>query len=108
MSGICCKIRNILRSLPLAGAGLLLVFVVLLRPAFAATLSGNLSPPDGHAVSGATVQLLRQSNSRLVETKTGRDGQFFFADLQSGEYRLTAECSGFVPVTESIALSGGN
>jgi Carboxypeptidase regulatory-like domain len=108
MSGIYRKIRNLLRHLPLAGASLLFMFVFFSQPAFAASLSGNLSDPDGHAVSGATVQLLRQIDSRHVETKTGNKGQFFFADIASGEYRLTAECNGFVPVTESIVLAAGS
>jgi hypothetical protein len=108
MSGICCNIPSFLRSLRHAGAGLLLLCALCLHAAFANTLSGDVTDPDGHAISGATVQLPRQADSSQTETKTDGDGQFFFANLEPGEYRLLAEYRGFAPVTESIALSDNN
>src|ERR1700758_4587209 len=54
MSGICCNIPSFLRSLRHAGAGLLLLCALCLHAAFANTLSGDVTDPEGHAISGAT------------------------------------------------------
>src|SRR5207244_5154167 len=37
--------------------------------------------------------------------QTDGQGQFFFANLDAGEYRLTAEFPGFSPITRTIALA---
>jgi hypothetical protein len=70
-------------------------------------LSGNLTDPQGRVVNGATVRLVRRLDSSRRETLTDRQGQFAFAHVKSGEYSLTAECAGFVPITRDIILSVG-
>ena len=59
------------------------------------TLSGNVVDPQGSAVAGATVRLLRRADSSGRETQADSQGQFAFARLDSGEYRLTEEYPGF-------------
>jgi hypothetical protein len=82
----------------------LLCFFVL--PAFAATsLSGSLTDPAGDVVSSATIRLLRLANSSPNETRTDSQGQFSFANLGPGEYRLTAESPGFAPVIRTLTLA---
>ncbi len=76
-----------------------------LRPT---SLSGSLTDPQGGVVAGATVRLLRRADSTGRETQTDSQGQFSFAKVDSGEYRLTAECPGFAPITRTIALTDGN
>jgi hypothetical protein len=74
----------------------------------ATSLSGSLTDPQGSVVAGATVCLLRRADSSRHETPTDRQGQYSFAKLDSGEYRVTAEYPGFAPTTRTIVLSDGN
>jgi hypothetical protein len=95
--------RQLLRR---AGAAFAILCFVCSYPATAATkLSGNLTDPQGSVVPGATVHLLRCADSYHNETQTDAQGRFFFANLDAGEYRITAEFPGFSPVTKNIALA---
>lgn len=86
-------------------AAFLIGWFVLVNNAFAETgLSGALTDPEGVAVAGATVSLQRSADSSHRETQTDSQGRFLFANLQAGEYRLTAEFTGFVSVTKTISL----
>jgi hypothetical protein len=86
-------------------AAFLIGWMVLASAAFAETgLSGALTDPEGVAVAGATVSLQRSADSTRSETQTDSQGRFLFANLQAGEYRLTAEFTGFVSVTKTISL----
>src|SRR5499427_3847975 len=97
------------RFLQRVGSAFLLWCVVSVPPALASTsLSGNMVDPQGSVIPGATVRLLRRADSLRNETQTDSQGQFFFANLDPGEYRLTAESPGFVPVTRTIAISDGH
>jgi hypothetical protein len=104
--------RSICRStklLPRVGWAFLLSCLVGVPAAVAATsLSGNVADPQGSVIPGATVCLLRRADSLRNETQTDSQGQFFFASLDPGEYRLTAESPGFAPVTRTIAISDGH
>ncbi len=70
----------------------------------ATSLSGDLTDPQGSVVAGATVRLLRSAGSLQSETQTDGQGRFFFANLDPGEYRLTADYPGFTPITQTLAL----
>jgi hypothetical protein len=72
------------------------------------SLSGNVTDPQGSVVAGASVRLLRQADSSRRETHTDNQGQFSFSNVDTGEYRLTAEYPGFGPITRTIAISEGN
>jgi hypothetical protein len=84
------------------------VFVLwcsLVVPALSSSrLSGNLTDPSGGVVAGATIRLMRLADSSPNQTLTDDQGQFSFANLNPGEYRLTAEFPGFTNVTRTIAL----
>ena len=83
--------------------GLLLAVLAWAQPA--ATLSGVLTDPQGRAISGASLHLLRRSNSARSEATSADNGRFLFADLPPGDYRLTAEARGFPPLTRSVRLT---
>src|SRR2546426_741799 len=84
-------------------------FALCASTAVAATsLSGSLTDPQGSVVGGATVRLLRRADSSRREAQTDTQGQFSFAELDSGEYRVTAEYPGFAPTSRTIMLSDGN
>src|SRR5215469_17275613 len=101
MSRCICPIARFLRRV---GSALLLWCVVCVPAAVASTsLSGNVADPQGGMIPGATVRLLRRADSLRNETQTDSQGQFFFANLDPGEYRLTAESPGFATVTRTIA-----
>ena len=106
MSRSICRSGRFLRRV---GSAFLLWCVVCVPPAVASTsLSGNVADPQGGVIPGATIRLLRRADSLRNETQTDSQGQFFFANLDPGEYRLTAESPGFVPVTRTIAISDGH
>src|SRR5215470_4860117 len=89
------------RMLNIGSAFALWCLIVL--PAFATTsLSGRLTDPAGDVVAGATIRLVRPPESSIKETLTDSQGQFFFANLNPGEYHLTAEFPGFSPVTRTV------
>ena len=70
----------------------------------ASTLSGTLTDPQGLAVSEATVRLLRRANSSEQEARSNEQGRFVFAQLEAGEYRLTAEAAGFPILSRTISV----
>ena len=74
----------------------------------ATALSGTVVDPQGKVVAGATVRLMRRADSSSRETTANSEGQYAFARLESGEYRLTAEYSGFTPITRTVVLSAGS
>ena len=67
---------------------------------------GTLTDPHGRAVRNATVSLLRRADSGRHEAKTDSQGHYLFAALATGEYRLTAEATGFPIITRTIAVAG--
>ena len=83
-----------------------LVCCLVAFPGFATTsLSGSLLDPGGGVVPGATIHLLRLADSFKTQTLTDNRGQFLFAKLNPGEYRMTAEFQGFVPATRTVTLA---
>ena len=67
-------------------------------------LNGRLTDPQGQLIPDATIRLSRRADSTSKETKTDAQGRFFFAILDGGEYRLTAESPGFTALTRTIAV----
>jgi len=98
-------IRFLQRS---CAVGLLIWFSTFAVHAAAATsLTGSLTDPQGQLIPDATIRLLRRADSTRRETRTDAQGRFSFANLDGGEYRLTAESSGFAPLTRNIAVQPG-
>lgn len=104
MTGTKPKIPRI-GTLLLAGAAFVFFWMGGL-PAFAASsLRGSLLDPAGSVVAGATIRLSRLGDSSQKETITNSLGQFSFANLNPGDYQLSAECPGFAPVLRTVALA---
>ncbi len=110
-----CYRQNKLRGFTAFGAsrimkhGIVLCFAVLASglPAFAATVFvGDLTDPQGRAVSKASISLLRRADSGRHQTKTDEQGRYSFEALENGEYRLTAEAPGFPIITRNIVITG--
>ncbi len=75
-----------------------------LRLASATELSGALTDPQGHVVPHATVRMLRRADASIRETRTDATGRFTFPDLNGGEYRITAESSGFAVLDRMLVV----
>ncbi|HEV2348304.1 MAG TPA: tetratricopeptide repeat protein [Terriglobia bacterium] len=71
----------------------------------AGTISGTVKSPAGVAISGAKVTIGNGQVSRL--TFTAPDGTYSFSQLEAGNYKLTAESSGFDPDVRQIVLVDG-
>ena len=93
-------------SHPLLLAYGLVIWCLLVPAAFAvSSLSGSLTDPAGSVVPGATIRLLGSSDFTISETLTDNQGQFYFANLTTGKYRITAESPGFTPVWQTVDVS---
>jgi hypothetical protein len=80
---------------------------MLLLPAMAvaqeATLSGRVSDSTGGALPGVTVQAVHEASGNTFEGVTDERGEYRLA-LRVGGYRVTAQLSGFTPVTRTLTL----
>ncbi len=95
----CCRTRRV------GFSALILLAWVGCGTAWAGSgLSGILTDPQQRPVSGATVRLLRRADAGRHETRTDAEGRFTFARIEAGEYRLTAESSGFPILTRTITV----
>lgn len=76
---------------------LLLLFAVSLCEAqtFTANLTGIAKDPNGGVVPNANVVLKNTGSNEERRTVTGAEGRYAFAQLQPGNYELTAEAAGF-------------
>ena len=72
----------------------------------AASFAGILTDPQGRTVPNASVSLLRHADSGRHEARTDDQGRYSFGTLETGEYRLTAEASGFPVITRTLAITG--
>ena len=85
---------------------LLLWLCSIVPDALAASgLSGSLTDPQGRAVSGATIRLLRRADASRRETRTDDQGRFSFGAIDPGEYRLTAEYVGFPVIGRTFLVA---
>ena len=64
-------------------------------PQISGRISGSLVDPTGVAATGATVRLTRADQSLDQQTLSGDDGQFSFANVAPGSFRLTITSEGF-------------
>ncbi|MBV8841580.1 MAG: TonB-dependent receptor [Bryobacterales bacterium] len=67
-------------------------------------LSGALTDPQGKAVPAASIRLLHVSGALVAETSTDDTGQFAFADVAPGTYRINAAAPGFNTVSKDLVL----
>jgi hypothetical protein len=81
--------------------------LVWLAPLPAATLSGSVTDPQGRSIAGTLINLLRRADSAHSQATTDAQGQFSFAGIEPGEYRLTAESAGFRTITRTVTVAEG-
>lgn len=60
---------------------------------------------DGRPLADARVTLIDATGTVVGSARTGEDGAYAFADLDAGEYTLTA--SGYPPVAGALTVTGG-
>src|SRR5712692_3348871 len=82
------------------------VVALLAGPLLAAggSISGQMTDPQGKAVSGATLRLVRKTDGGRTELKTGDQGRFVFEVLDAGAYTM-AEGAGFRPVSKDVVVA---
>ena len=71
-----------------------------------ASVSGTITDPSGGAVPGATVTLTGPGGT--ASTTSGSRGEYSFANLANGTYKVAVTLSGFAPSTRDVVVSGAN
>jgi hypothetical protein len=84
-----------------------MLLAALVHGAVLAVISGSLTDPQGKLVSGAVVRLLLADGTVVSETRSGGAGQFRFAGVPAGEYRIGASAAGFVPAAKNVSARDG-
>jgi len=69
------------------------------------SITGQLTDPQGKPVADAAVGVL-EGGKAIQEAHTGVDGRFGFSSLPAGSYRIVAEASGFVPISQPVNVAG--
>ena len=89
------------------------VALLVLTPALAfgqdAELEGVVKDQSGAVVPGASITLVTPTTGARRTIATDRSGRYIFSFLNPGTYAVTAELSGFQPVTRAgVALDSGS
>jgi hypothetical protein len=73
-----------------------------------ATLTGNVTDPNGAVVAGATVKAVNIGTNVSTDTQTSNDGLYRFPTLPVGIYKVTVEAAGFKSAqVENVTLTVG-
>jgi trimeric autotransporter adhesin len=95
------------KSIRLKAVILVSIVFSLLVPAIGSCIAqelgeirGRIADPKGVPVPAAVVRLFSGAPGPPMETLTGEDGTFSFANLPSGAYRITVEMTGFTSATK--------
>src|ERR1051325_809607 len=73
----------------------------------AGTISGTVVDRTGALVAGAFVKLTQEDSSLSQETMSDSDGQFYFAGIPPGPFKLTVTSPGFTTQASSGTLHSG-
>jgi len=89
-----------------------LVLTVSLQTAMLAqggsgTITGLVTDASGGAIPGATVSVINEATGAAPETVTNNEGQYSFAALVPGRYRIEAKIDGFETTVRRIELTAG-
>ncbi|MGI9073713.1 MAG: carboxypeptidase regulatory-like domain-containing protein [Bryobacteraceae bacterium] len=98
------KTTSVLLRLGVVGLALYNLIAVARVEAAVAVLAGTVTDPQGLAVPGATLRLLRRADSSQRETRSDDQGRFAFQTLNAGEYQLAAEAAGFPILNRTISV----
>ena len=91
------------------GRSLQLLIVVLLTAApgwsqFTASIQGSVTDPSGAAVAQAKINLENLANHVAATTTSDSEGNYRFVSLAPGNYRVTAEASGFARIETTVTV----
>ncbi len=73
----------------------------------AGTIHGRVLDPQGASVARAKVKLLNAAGTKIGETVSDQDGNFVFAGVDPGVYRVTAEDQSYVTAVASVSVASG-
>jgi len=92
-------------------ARLCFLTVLLSLPAMATiigTVRGVVHDPSHRPTAGAEVTLRAEASSFTKTLQTGDDGQFEFAAVPAGEYRVTVRHTGFAEAVQRVVVASGS
>src|SRR5882724_3895184 len=84
---------------------LLMVAIQVVALAGDSGIAGQVTDPQGKAVSGARVRV--SGKSGIKESASDDQGRFAFGGLDTGEYTVTADATAFRPVAKNFAVTAG-
>src|ERR1035441_9974768 len=94
----------------LALGALLLLFAVVVQPAFgqslgnAGTIEGSVVDPAGAAVAKAAVTIRNAVSGYKQSTVTSADGSFRFSNIPPNPYHLEVTASGFAVFAQDVSI----
>jgi outer membrane receptor protein involved in Fe transport len=91
----------------LLGVGLLL-FSPLARATIFGSVRGIVHDPQHRPIAGATVQLKSATSEWSQQTETSAEGEFEFAAVPIGEYKITTMHEGFQTATSDVTVDSGS
>src|SRR5260370_32496831 len=89
----------------------LILFIPIVAPLFGTifgTVRGIAHDPDHRPVPDANVSLQSASSDYKQTGKTDSNGEFQFAAVPVGEYRVSVTRDGFAPVEQSMLVTSGS
>src|SRR5262249_23709239 len=86
------------------GFGFIASLAAGITVASGADLTGRVTDPQEKFVVRAAVQLHHVNGPLVGEDRSGSRGEFQFANLEAGEYRLSAEAPGFAAVSRDVTV----
>lgn len=72
-----------------------------------ASVTGRLFDPSGAVVPDAAVTAVQLATNQTHDAKTDNQGRFRFSYLPPGQYRVTAQASGFTEAVQVVELTAG-
>jgi len=73
----------------------------------AGVIRGVVSDASNKPVAGATLSLTSLAANTLWSARSGKRGEFTFAAVPPGQYRLKTECRGFQSYTRALEVAAG-
>lgn len=98
-----------LRYTALLGLALLgLTQPLFAQPKGGGMISGQVTDPDGLALPGVSVTLTSTGLAAPLSTASSPNGEYSFASLPPGEYKVAFEFQGFAPATRTAVIKAGD
>jgi hypothetical protein len=68
------------------------------------SVQGRVADPQGNAIFRAEVSITSVNDKNVRRTLTGTEGQFYFTNLEPGNYGIKVVVSGFEPATRTLLI----